>query len=120
VKSLGADKVIDYTKQDSIPEGEEYDLILDAVGKLKTSKLKSQCKEALSKNGKYVSIDDGDLKLFSKRLDELRELIEAGKFKTVIDRTYPMEDIVEAHRYVEKGHKKGNVIITIDHNGKTK
>jgi NADPH:quinone reductase-like Zn-dependent oxidoreductase len=119
VKSLGADKVIDYTKQDSLPEGEYYDLILDSVGKIKTSKLKARLKNALTKDGKYVSIDDGDLKLNSKRLIKLKEMIETGKIKPVIDKTYPMEDIVEAHRYVEKGHKKGNVIITIDHNGKT-
>ncbi len=117
VKSLGADKVIDYTKQDTVPEGEYYDLILDSVGKIKTSKLKYQLKNALTKDGKYVSIDDGDLKLNSKRLIKLKEMIEAGKIKPIIDRTYPMEEIVEAHRYVEKGHKKGNVIIKIDHNG---
>ena len=113
VKSLGADKVIDYAKEDSMSGGERYDLVLDAVGKSKSSKLKARCKEALSRNGKYVSVDDGSPKRHTEHLVLLKELIEAGHFEAVIDRCYPLEQIVEAHRYVEKGHKKGNVIITI-------
>jgi len=119
VKSLGADAVIDYTKEDSINPGEHYDFILDAVGKMKTSKLKRECKKALSPKGKYISIDDGSLKLQSERLVLLKELIEAGHIKPVIDRSYPLEQIVEAHRYVGKGHKKGGVVITVVHNNKS-
>jgi NADPH:quinone reductase-like Zn-dependent oxidoreductase len=117
VKSLGADTVIDYTKEDLISE--RYDLIFDAVGKKKSSKLKSQCKKVLTKNGKYMSVDAGSPKSLPEYLVLLNELIEAGHFKAVIDRSYPLEKIVEAHRYVDKGHKKGNVIITLNHNNKT-
>ncbi len=75
VKNLGADYVIDYTKQDSVSEDINYDFILDAVGKVKTSKLKDSCKKALSSNGKYVSIDNGDLKLYSHRLNKIKEYL---------------------------------------------
>ena len=119
VKSLGADKVIDYTKEDSINKLELYDFILDAVGENKNSKLKIQCKKALSQNGKYISVDDENVKLRSEYLILLKEMIEAGHIKTVIDKSYPLEQIVEAHRYVDKGHKKGNVAITVEHNNKT-
>ena len=115
VKSLGADKVIDYTKDESINKLELYDYILDAVGENKSSKLKIQCKKALSQNGEYSSVDDELLKLRSEYLIQLKEMIEAGHVKTVIDKSYPLEHIVEAHRYVDKGHKKGNVVITLEH-----
>lgn len=118
VKSLGADKVIDYTKENSLNPAEKYDFILDAVGKNKTSKLKEACKKALAPGGKYGSIDDGNLKLDSKRLGLIKKLIEAGHIKPVIDRSYPLEQIVEAHRYVGNGHKKGGVAITVSHNSK--
>jgi NADPH:quinone reductase-like Zn-dependent oxidoreductase len=113
VKNLGADYVIDYTKQDSVPEGINYDFILDAVGKAKTSKLKDSCKRVLSSNGKYVSIDNGDLKLNSHRLNKIKEYVESGHIKPVMDKIYSLDEIVEAHRYVEKGHKKGGVAITV-------
>jgi len=113
VKCLGADFVIDYTKQDSVPKGVTYDFILDAVGKAKTSKLKDSCKKALSSNGKYVSIDNGDLKLYSHRLDKIKEYVESGQIKPVMDKIYILDEIVEAHKYVEKGHKKGGVAITV-------
>jgi NADPH:quinone reductase-like Zn-dependent oxidoreductase len=113
VKSLGADSVIDYTKKDSINLIKQYDFILDAVGKIKTSELKEACKKALTPKGKYVSIDDGKLILDSNRLALIKELVETGHIKPVVDRSYPLDQIVEAHEYVGKGHKKGGVAITI-------
>ena len=113
VKSLGADSVIDYTKKDSINLIKQYDFILDAVGKIKTSELKEACKKALIPKGKYVSIDDGKLILDSNRLALIKDLVETGHIKPVVDRSYPLEQIVEAHEYVGKGHKKGGVAITI-------
>jgi NADPH:quinone reductase-like Zn-dependent oxidoreductase len=113
VTSLGSDSVIDYTKQNSPGPGVSFDVILDAVGRMKTSRLKHACRKALSPAGRYVSIDDGALKLDSGRLAELTDLIEAGHVRPVIDRIYPLEKIAEAHTYVGGGHKKGGVAITI-------
>ncbi len=113
VKSLGADKVIDYTRENSTEKLELYDFILDAVGKNKSSKLKIQCKKALHKDGKYVSVDDGLHKLGAEDLTQLNKVIEAGHVSAVIDSRYSLEQIVEAHRYVDKGHKKGNVVIQV-------
>jgi NADPH:quinone reductase-like Zn-dependent oxidoreductase len=113
VKSLGADSVIDYTKENSVDPGVKFDFILDAVGRMKTSRFKEVCRKTLSPAGRYVSIDDGALKLDSGRLAVLKDLVEAGHVKPVIDRCYPLEKIVEAHLYVGEGHKKGGVAITI-------
>jgi len=110
VKSLGANTVIDYTKEDFTNRGELYDFIFNAVGKRKA---KLQCKKALTPNGKHVTIDDGSPTLQLEDLLLLKELVEAGKIKPVIDRRYPLEQTAEAHRYVDKGHKKGNVVIII-------
>lgn len=115
VKSLGADKVIDYTKEDSISGGELYDFVFDAVGKRKSSKLKVQCQNALAQGGKYASVDGGMPRPRAEYLVRMKQIIEAGHFRAVIDRCYPLEQIVEAHRYVDKGHKKGNVVITVGH-----
>ncbi len=132
VKSLGADKVIDYTQQDFTESGETYDVIFDAVGKSSFGR----CKSSLRENGVYLNTLPQATVLFQTlwtskvgtkrvkmegapaRLDNLivlKELIEAGHLGTVIDRRYPLEQIAEAFRYVEKGHKKGNVVITVVH-----
>jgi NADPH:quinone reductase-like Zn-dependent oxidoreductase len=113
VKSLGADTVIDYTKEDSPKRGELFDVVFDAVGKRRNSTLKLSCKKALTPNGRYLSVDDKISKIPVEYLVLLKELVEAGKIKPVIDRCYPLEQVAEAHRYVEKGHKKGNVVITL-------
>ena len=118
VTSLGADSVIDYTEQNSAGPGVSFDFILDAVRRMKTSKFKEACRTALFPAGRYVSIDDGALKLDSGRLAVITELVEAGHVKPVIDRCYPLEKIVEAHSYVGEGHKKGGVAITIQDSSK--
>ena len=108
VKSLGADKVIDYTKEDFTKSGETYDIVYDAVMKTK----RSRCKDLLKDNGIFLN-NMKTPKIKDEDLIFLKELIEKGKLKPVIDRTYTLDQIIEAHRYLDKGHKKGNVIIKI-------
>ncbi len=115
VKSLGADKVIDYTKEDLSNCEDTFDFILDAVGKRKSSNLKFQCRSALSRNGKYISVDDESPGMQTEDLVFLKKCVEEGHLKPVIDQCFPLEQMVEAHRYVDKGHKKGNVVITVSH-----
>lgn len=108
VKSLGADAIIDYAKEDFAKNGQKYDLVFDAVGKISRSKAKG----SLTENGVFLSTwGSGDME--PNDLSTLSGLIEAGKLRVVVDRQYPLEQIVEAHRYVEAGHKKGNVVITV-------
>ena len=107
---------MDYTRQGFTQSGERYDVIFDAVGKLTPM----QGKKALKQSGVYLNVltdSDGGDKLENLLL--LKELIEAGKLKPAIDRVYPLEQIIEAHRYVEQGHQKGNVVITVGHADKT-
>jgi NADPH:quinone reductase-like Zn-dependent oxidoreductase len=116
VKSLGADSVIDYTKEDFTKSTDTYDVIFDAVAKISSSRAKRSLKKAgiylnvLTHSGSGENIED---------LIFLKKLIEDGKIEPVIDRCYSLEQIIEAHRYVEKGHKKGNVVITFKHENKT-
>lgn len=111
VKSIGADYVIDYTKEDFTSSGIKYDFIFDTVGKIPSSKRKT----ALKENGIFLSALSlsSAIKLKLEDFLALSEMCESARFKTVIDRVYPFEEIIEAHRYVDKGHKKGNVVITI-------
>jgi NADPH:quinone reductase-like Zn-dependent oxidoreductase len=109
VKSLGADKVIDYTKEDFTKGGQTYDVIFDAIGKTSLARSKNSLKE----KGFFLSVRSSTSEK-TENLIFLKELIEAGKIKAVIDRRYPLEQIAEAHRYVETGHKRGNVVITLD------
>ena len=112
VGSIGADRVIDYKRDDFTQDGKIYDVVFDAVDKIPSS----QGKKALKKGGVYLNVgkDSGTgSNLRAADLVYLKELAEAGKLKPVIDRRYPLEQIVEAHRYVDGGHKKGNVVITV-------
>jgi len=130
VRSLGADRVIDYTKEDFTKNGETYDVIFDAVGKHSFSR----CKGSLKRGGAYVATDGfrnlflgmwtsriGDKKVLfpipphytQKNVIFLKELIEAGKYRAVIDRCYPLENVIEATRYVETQQKTGNVVLTV-------
>jgi NADPH:quinone reductase-like Zn-dependent oxidoreductase len=136
VKSLGADKVIDYTQADFSQNGETYDVIFDILGKSSFAR----CKDSLRPNGRYLlasfklrqlfqmlwtSITGGRkviCALSSESPEDLlfiKELAEAGKIKSIIDRRYPLEQTAEAHRYVEQGLRTGSVIITLEHDRKT-
>ena len=136
LRSIGADHVIDYTKEDFTKSGEIYDVIFDVVGTIRFS----QNKRSITQTGTYLLANPIRGQLIRGRITRmtssnkvimqtasptipdlvfLRGLIEEGKLKTVIDRTFPLVQIIEAHRYVEKGGKLGNVVITVAHNDKT-
>jgi NADPH:quinone reductase-like Zn-dependent oxidoreductase len=109
VKSLGADHVIDYTKEDFSSRDERYDIIFDTLAKFP----KTQYTKVLASNGTFVSMAKLDTKESMDNLIFIKDLIEKGEIKAVIDRCYPLEDMVEAHRYVDTGRKKGNVVISV-------
>jgi NADPH:quinone reductase-like Zn-dependent oxidoreductase len=115
VKSLGADEAIDYTKEDFSKSGKTYDIVFDAVGKASSS----QRKKALKKNGVFLNVLGNPGKESAENLIFLKGLIEAGKIKPVMDRRYPWEQIVEAHRYLDTGRKKGHIAITVVPTDKT-
>ena len=108
VRSLGAERVLDYTKEDFAGDGRIYDAVFDAVGKIS----RAQIKRSLKENGTYLSVTSPTSEK-TEYLTYLRELIEAGHVRPVIDKRYSLEQAAEAHRYVEKGHKKGNVVIAV-------
>ena len=116
VRSPGADRVIDYTQEDFTERDELYDVIFDAVGKIS----KSNCKKALTPNGTYTTVSSTDIaKESAENLTFLKEFMETENIKAVIDRCYPLEQIAEAHRHVDTGHKKGNVVIVVAHDSET-
>ena len=128
VKALGADKVIDYTQEDFTQNGETYDIIFDIFNKTSFRR----CKNSLEKNGRYILASFGMRQVlqmlrtkligskkvicsmaFHEDLDSVKELIEAGKIKAIIDKIFPFGQTAEAHRYVEEGHKKGHIVISV-------
>ncbi|MEI6171767.1 MAG: NAD(P)-dependent alcohol dehydrogenase [bacterium] len=113
VTSLGATRVVDYTVEDFADRAERYDLVFDAVGKSKSASALRRCRQVLASGGACVSVDDGTPNLRREDLVLLSELAARGEIRPVIDRTYALDDIVDAHRYVDIGHKRGNVIISV-------
>ena len=114
VRSLGAQAVVDYTREDFTRLAERYDVIFDAVGRRKSAQAMANSAAALAPSGRVMSVDDELPRSGLSDLLELKRLAESGELRPVIDRTYPLEQIVDAHRYVEEGHKTGNVIIRVD------
>jgi NADPH:quinone reductase-like Zn-dependent oxidoreductase len=113
VAYLGATAVIDYTAEDFTDGAERYDLVLDTVGKRKSAAALRRCRQVLAPGGACVSVDDGRPNLRREDLELLGELATKGEIRPVIDRTYALDDIVEAHTYVDNGHKRGNVIVSV-------
>jgi len=126
VKSLGANAVIDYTKEDFTKNGQTYDIIFDAVGRKVTSY--SKCKNSLTKNGIFVTVDFQSVvfkymlnknvrgymgNVVPEKLDYLRDIIEAGKIKSIVDKVYPLSQIAVAHRYYEEDHPRGKIVIKV-------
>lgn len=110
--SLGSDEVIIYTQRDFTKLEQRFDIVLDAVGKTK----KSDCRSLLLPGGRYLTVGGLDVAKETKaQLAILKQLYEQGELRAVIDKTYPLREIVEAHRYVDTGRKKGNVVITVEH-----
>jgi NADPH:quinone reductase-like Zn-dependent oxidoreductase len=113
VSSLGASAVIDYTKEDFTRTGDRYDVIFDAVGRRKSAQAMANSAAALAPGGVAMSVDDSFPRTNTADLLALKELAESGELRPVIDRVFPLDEIVEAHRYVDLGHKKGNVIVSV-------
>ena len=113
VRSLGATTVIDYTKDDFTTGGEKYDVVFDAVGRRKSTQAMANSAAVLAPGGVSMSVDDSFPRSKKSDLVRLKELAESGQLRPVIDRRYPLDEIAEAHRYVDQGHKKGNVIVTL-------
>src|SRR6266550_1954465 len=113
VQSLGATAVIDYTKEDFTLGAKKYDVVFDAVGKRKSARAMANSAAALAPGGLSMSVDDAFPRTKKSDLMLLKQLAESGAFRPVVDRRYPLDEIVEAHRYVDQGHKKGNVIVTL-------
>ena len=113
VGSLGASTVVDYTVEDFTDREERYDLIFDAVGKRKSAAALRRCRQVLAPGGACVSVDDGTPKLRREDLVTLGQLATTGEIRPVIDRTYALDDIGDAHSYVDNGHKRGNVVVTV-------
>jgi len=113
VRSLGATRVVDYTVEDFVDTEERYDLVFDAVGKKKSASALRRCQRVLAPGGACISVDDGTPKLRREDLILLGELATKGEIRPVIDRTYALDNIVDAHTYVDDGHKRGNVIIAV-------
>jgi len=113
VRSLGADAVIDYTRDDFTKLGELFDLIFVAVGNRVKPPSRESCRTVLAAGGRYVAVDQGRPRLLTDDLVLLKRLVESGHLRPVIDRSYPLEQVAAAHRYVDGGHKRGNVVITV-------
>jgi alcohol dehydrogenase len=113
VASLGADGVVDYTREDFTKGAQRYHVILDAVGKRKSATAMHHAGLALAPDGRALSIDDKFVRLRAQDLLLLKRLAESEALRPVIDRTFTLDDIVAAHRFVEEGHKRGNVIVTV-------
>lgn len=113
VASLGATRVVDYTVEDFVDGTERYDLIFDAVGKKKGAAALRHCRQVLAPGGACISVDDGTPNLRGEDLVLLGDLAAKGEIRPVIDRSYALDDIVDAHSYVDTGHKRGNVVITV-------
>jgi NADPH:quinone reductase-like Zn-dependent oxidoreductase len=117
VRSLGADKILDYGNDESIKKLEMYDVVFDCVGKTRQSLLRTACLQRIKDKNDFISIDDEPLLLDSDRLTRITNIVENNSVKLVNDKIYSFDQMVEAHEYVELGHKKGNIAVTVDSTG---